>query len=74
MCLEYMNRFIVNVLHDYYIQDSSHGAAERAFENYSRIVESNLTANHPEPVRYKWWWFKEYLASEVKRNVYILHT
>jgi hypothetical protein len=74
MCLEYMNSFIVNVLHDYYIQDSSHGAVERAFENYSRIIESNLRASHPEPVRYKWWWFKEYLDSEVERNVYILNT
>ena len=74
MCLEYMNHFIVNVLHDYYIQDNFHGAAERAFENYSRIVERNLRANHPETVRYKWWWFKEYLDSEVERNAYIIHT
>ncbi len=74
MCLEYMNHFMVNVLHDYYIQDNSHGAAERAFENYSRIIERNLRANHPEPVRYKWWWFKEYLESEGKRNAFISHT
>lgn len=74
MCLEYMNHFIVNVLHEYYIQDKSHGAAERAFENYFRIIEANLGANHPEPVRYKWWWFKEYLESEVKRNAFIIHT
>ncbi|MCW4152766.1 hypothetical protein OM427_24945 [Halomonas sp. 18H] len=75
MCLEYMNRFMVNVLHDYYIQDDSHGAAERAFEQYARIIDSNLRAgNHPESVRYKWWWFKEYLESEVERNDCIIHT
>ena len=74
MCLEYRNQFMVNLLHDYYIQDRTHGAAERAFENYSRMIESNLAANHPESVRYKWWWFKEYLDSEVKRNAYIIHT
>lgn len=75
MCLGYMARFMVNVLHDYYIQDDSHGAAERAFEKYSRTIDSNLRApNHPEPVRYKWWWFKEYLESEVERNDYIIHT
>jgi len=73
MCLEYMNHFIVNVLDDYYIQDKLHGAAERAFKKYSRIIETNLEANHPEAVRYKWWWFKEYLESEVKRNDYIIH-
>lgn len=62
---------MVNLLHDYYIQNRTHGAAERAFESYSRMIESNLAANHPESVRYKWWWFKEYLDSEVKRNAYI---
>lgn len=75
MCLDYMNTFMVNVLHEFYIQNDSYGAAERAFENYSRIVDSNLRAtNHPESVRYKWWWFKEYLESEVERNAYIIHT
>lgn len=74
MCLEYRDHFMVNVLHDYYIQDHSHGAAERAFENYSRIIESNLGANLPEPVRYKWWWFKEFLEREVERNAYIIYT
>lgn len=75
MCLDYMNRFMVNVLHDYYILNKSHGAVERAYESYRRIIDSNLSgSNHPEPVRYKWWWFKEYLESEVKRNVYITHS
>jgi hypothetical protein len=73
MCLEYTNRFIVNGLHDYYIGDNTHGGAERVFERYHRIIDSNLRdANHPEPVRYKWWWFKEFLESEVKRNAYII--
>ena len=71
MCLEYKNHFMVNVLHDYYLKDKSHGAAERAFESYSRVIEKNLRANHPERVRYKWWWFKEYLDSEVERNAFI---
>ena len=75
MCLDYMNCFMVNLLHDYYIQDDSHGAAERAFEYYSWMIDRNLNAtDHPEPVRYKWWWFKEYLKSEVERNAYIIHT
>ena len=74
MCLEYMNRFIVNVLHDYYIQDKSPGAAKRAFGDYARIIERKMIANHPESVRYKWWWFKEFLDSEVKRNPFITHT
>jgi hypothetical protein len=74
MCIEYKNHFMVNVLHDYYIEDKSHGAAERAFESYSRVIENNLQSNHPESVRFKWWWFKEYLEDEVKRNAFIIHT
>lgn len=73
MCLDYRNHFIVNVLHDYFIQDHSHGATERAFENYAHIIKSKLGANLPERVEYKWWWFKEFLESEVRRNSYIIH-
>lgn len=74
MCLEYKNHLMVNVLHDYYIADNSHGAAERVFESYARVIENNLKANHPESVRFKWWWFKEYLEDEVKRNALIIPT
>lgn len=74
MCLDYKNCFMVNGLHDWYIQDKSHGAAERAFEGYARIVDQNIEGQHPECVRYKWWWFKQYLDSEVQRNAFILHT
>lgn len=74
MCLDYKGHFIVNVLHDYYIQDKSHGAAERAFEKYSRVITKNLEAGHPESVEYKWWWFKQYLESEISRNAFIVHT
>lgn len=73
MCLEYRNSFIANVLHDYYLRDKSHGAPERAFKKYSHIVDDNLEADHSEAVRYKWWWFKEYLESEWKRNSFIIH-
>ncbi|MDV6340537.1 hypothetical protein R2103_01945 [Nitrosomonas sp. Is24] len=68
MCLDYEEHFMVNVLHDYYIQDTSHGAIERAFDKYSNVIEKNLAANYPESVEYKWRWFKQYLESETARN------
>jgi hypothetical protein len=74
MCLTYKNHFMVNVLHDFYIQDQSHGAAERAFRNYSRVIQNQMNAEHTESVKYKWWWFNQYLESEVARNAYIIHT
>lgn len=73
MCLDYKSHFMVNVLHDYYIQDKSHGGAERAFESYSRIITGNLEANYPDSVAYKWWWFKQYFESEVVRNNFIIN-
>ena len=74
MCLDYKSHFMVNVLHDYYIQDTSLGAAERTFKGYSRVIQENLDADHPECVKYKWWWFKQYLESELVRNAFIIHT
>lgn len=69
MCLDYKSHFMVNVLHDYYIRP-----AELAFEGYSRVIQENLEADHPEDVQYKWWWFKQYLESEVTRHGFIIHT
>ena len=74
MCLDYKSHFMVNVLNDYYIQDNSHGAAERVFEKYFRVIKENLEKDHPESVEYKWWWFKQYLESERTRNKFIIHT
>ncbi len=74
MCLDYRDHFMVNGLHDYYISDKSHGASERAFENYACIANQNIRANHPESVRYKWWWFKEFLDSEAQRNQFIFNS
>lgn len=73
MCLDYKGHFMVNVLHDYYIQDRSHESVERAFENYARVIQRNLKTNHPENVRYKWWWFNEYFESEMERNAFVFH-
>ncbi len=74
MCMDYEGLFMVNGLHDYYIQDKSHGAAKHAFEKYSELVEKNLNENHPESVKNKWLWFKMYLESELQKNPFILHT
>ena len=71
MCIEYKGHFMVNSLHDFYIQDNSHGASERAFKEYYQIVNDNIESAISESVRYKWWWFKQYLDSEEKRNVFI---
>lgn len=71
MCLEFKSKFIINGLHDYYIQDKSHGASERAFENYIKIADENIEHAASEKVRYKWWWFKQFINSEKSRNAYI---
>jgi len=71
MCLDYKGKFIVNGLHDYYIQDKSHGAIERTFEVYRQIVRKNINNAPSESARYKWWWFERFLESEVQRNAFI---
>ena len=73
MCIDYKNCFMVNGLHDSYVPDKTHGAAKRAFESYTHIADRNIKENHSEWIRYKWWWFKQYLESERKRNAFIVH-
>lgn len=73
MCLEYRERFMVNGLHDYYVQDGNHGAAERAFENYRKTIEQNIATEVVDGVQYKWRWFGEFLNSEIERNQFIVH-
>ncbi|MEK2144812.1 hypothetical protein WOC23_22760 [Vibrio parahaemolyticus] len=74
MCLDYRNCFMVNGLHDYYIQDFTHGAAERKFSSYLETINQKLSSTNTESARYKWWWLKEFLESEISRNAYIVHT
>lgn len=74
MCLQYRDRFMVNGLHDYYIQDGTHGAAERAFESYRSTIKQNIATEVVDSVQYKWWWFGEFLDSEIERNQFIVHT
>lgn len=74
MCLQYRNRFMVNGLHDYYIQDRTHGAAEKAFEGYNSTIKENIATEVLDSVQHKWWWFGEFLNSEIERNQFIAHT
>ena len=71
MCLNYKGKFIVNGLHDYYIEDKSHGAVEDAFRRYRQIIDKNINDSPSESVRYKWWWFGQFLESEIQRNAFI---
>ena len=65
MCIDYKNLFMVNGLHDYYTHECD-------FEEYVRIVNLNIDGDYPESVRYKWWWFKQYIECEVKNNQFII--
>ncbi len=65
---------MVNGLHDYYIPDDTHGSAERTFKQYSDILKNSIENIYENSVRYQWWWFGEFLESEIKRNPFIMHT
>jgi len=74
MCLNYRERFMVNGLHDYYIQDGTHGSAEKAFLGYKNTIEQKIVSEVVDSIQYKWWWFGEFLNSEIERNQFIVHT
>lgn len=74
MCLNYRDCFMVNGLHDYYIQDGTHGATEKVFKNYKTTIEQKKSSEMIDSVQYKWWWYGEFLNSEIKRNQFIIDT
>lgn len=74
MCLKHDDHFMVNGLHDYYIPDKTHGAAERAFAHYAQITEQNIINANSDCIRLKWQWYKSYIDSEINRNEFIMFT
>ncbi|MDH5228865.1 MAG: hypothetical protein OEY38_02210 [Gammaproteobacteria bacterium] len=70
MCLEYCDKVIVNGLHDFYIQDESSQGTTATYEGYLQTVENNVERALSEDVRYKWWWFGQFIKREIERNPY----
>lgn len=73
MCRNYRECFMVNGIHDYYIQDSTYGTAEKVFKSYKDTVEKKVATEFVDSVQYKWWWFGQFLNSEIERNQFIVH-
>jgi hypothetical protein len=65
MCLTYDERFMVNGLHDYYIQADKN--LEAVFKEYASTVEKNKKSAD-DNVNLKWSWFEKFLESESARN------
>jgi hypothetical protein len=74
MCLEYRDRFMVNGLHDHYVQKHFNDSNEKIFSSYSDAIYKRVTEETNDSIQYKWWWFGEFLKNEMKRNVFIAHT
>lgn len=72
MCLDYKGCFMVNLLHDYYIRKSSPLPLGQILNDCRKMIESNLKLEFEDHVRYKWWWFMEYLEWEVDRNNFMV--
>lgn len=74
MCLMYREHFMVNGLHDYYIQDRKHGSVKSVYESYGDAIEQRVSNEKIDSVQYKWWWFGEFLKNELERNQFIAAT
>jgi hypothetical protein len=44
------------------------GVIENTFKTYIDTINCNIKNIHNESARYKWWWFKEFLESEIHRK------
>jgi hypothetical protein len=70
MCLNYRDCLMVNGLNSCYILHNSDtdGVVEKTFKTYIDTINSNINNIHNESARYKWWWFKEFFESEIRRK------
>lgn len=70
MCLPYDERFMVNGLHDYYIQADK--KPKEVFKKYASTVEENIKSADDDKVKCKWSWFENFLKSESARNKHMI--
>lgn len=71
MCLSFKDCFMVNGLHDYYIQSNSHNNPKELFESYKHTIQHKINSESDERVQAKWRWFNEFLDAEMEENPYI---
>ena len=67
MCIDYGGAFMVNGLHDYYIQTGIGGGVtdvRAVFEKYELTANSNANSALPTRDRRKWHWFGQYVRDE----------
>lgn len=72
MCLCYRNCLMVNGLNYSYIPANTDGAIEKVFQGYVNTANHYIATINNESARYKWWWFKEFLDSEIRRHNFII--
>ena len=70
MCLQKDEKVFVNGLFDYYIPNNTqHGEIERTYASYSALAEQKLAEGLPRSAQEKWFWFKEFLQTEVPEGL-----
>lgn len=67
MCLNYRGCFMVNGLHNYYIKDNMPSTVDEVFKSYKNIIEQKIDSSLKDDIRYKWWWFGEFLNNKIKK-------
>lgn len=73
MCINYRNKTMVNILHDYYMKPE-HKTREDAIKKINSIysiASRKLCETIDESARYKWWWFMEYLDKTKNTNPFL---
>jgi len=71
-CLYYRGRFMVNGLYDYYYQSENNALDQRVLDPFKEIINEKINTETSESIRFKWWWFKEFLNWEEENNPFII--
>ena len=63
---------MVNGLYDYYYQSENNALDQRVLDPFKEIINEKINTETSESIRFKWWWFKEFLNWEEENNPFII--
>ena len=63
---------MVNGLYDYYYQGENNALDQAFLDPFKEIINENINTENSDSIRFKWWWFKEFLNWEEEKNPFII--
>ena len=63
---------MVNGLYDHYYQSGNNALDQAVLDPFKEIINEKINCENSDFIRFKWWWFKEFLNWEEENNPFII--